>query len=48
MCARYRLGALALARELFNTDQFHNPFVTDDDDNTVWAQHELRERCTEA
>jgi hypothetical protein len=36
--------ALALATKLFRTDQFHHPYVCDDN-NTIWVEHELRARC---
>jgi hypothetical protein len=37
--------AVALAGRLFDAGICFNPFVTDDDDNTIFIEQELRERC---
>lgn len=38
--------ALSRVSALLRTDHFHNFFVTDDEDHTIWTGHELIERCT--
>ena len=38
--------ALARVSVLIKTENFHNPFITDDNGNTIWTESELRQKCT--